>query len=366
MLNSNRSSKLLANLLQPTTAHQHQQSQQLVPPAAALQPPTAPASAKQQQKQRSILYSTASQRHSTPGGRAASTPHQKAAASKKKPRFSIKDTPTQPTPSALVTPAAKGHRSSAPLAAGVASGSRSLAALLGSSSAAAATPNKPATAAAAAADSSWTPLQQGPGPAAILQAGLFATPRNSSSKLPAPVKAAGAQQHTPGQPVTTPAAAAAAVTPAALFSGEDNPARTPADDAAAAGAGADAVTPQPAGSSGGDGSSHKGTKRRAADVNPLELMTASRQRQRAFLERLPAAAAGAAAGGGGAGLAGLQLAGVSVPLGANLSKVWQQLQDARKRQQDRLEENPDGDRGGIVMLACGGTSPRLHSGTFQT
>jgi hypothetical protein len=34
----------------------------------------------------------------------------------------------------------------------------------------------------------------------------------------------------------------------------------------------------------------------------------------------------------------------------NLSKVWQQLQDVRKKQQDRLEENPDSDAGGAVQF----------------
>jgi hypothetical protein len=41
----------------------------------------------------------------------------------------------------------------------------------------------------------------------------------------------------------------------------------------------------------------------------------------------------------------MQLAGVRVPLGASLSKVWQQLQEVRKKQQDRLEENPESDAG---------------------
>jgi hypothetical protein len=49
---------------------------------------------------------------------------------------------------------------------------------------------------------------------------------------------------------------------------------------------------------------------------------------------------------------GLQLAGVTVPLGANLSKVWQQLQDVRKKQQDRLEESPDSDAGMAVRAGC--------------
>jgi hypothetical protein len=75
-------------------------------------------------------------------------------------------------------------------------------------------------------------------------------------------------------------------------------------------------------------------------------MSAARQRHRAFLDRLPAAPTAASAA---AGLAGLQLAGVTVPLGVNLSKVWQQLQDVRKKQQDRLEESPDSDLGEVVQ-----------------
>lgn len=146
---------------------------------------------------------------------------------------------------------------------------------------------------------------------------------------------------TPGSAVAAaPAAAegsAAAVAPAALFAEDQQDAHTPAA------AGAAATTPQGTGSSGG---SHRDNKRKAADVNPLEVMSESRQRHKAFLDRLPA---GPTAASAAAGLAGLQLAGVTVPLGVNLSKVWQQLQDVRKKQQDRLEENPDSDAGEVVQ-----------------
>lgn len=84
-------------------------------------------------------------------------------------------------------------------------------------------------------------------------------------------------------------------------------------------------------------------------MNPLEVMSASRQRQRAFLERLPTTPAAS-----GPDLAGLQqLSSLCVPLGTNLSKVWQQLQDVRKKQQDRLDENPGCDTGeGEGRLGC--------------
>lgn len=329
------SKQLLANLLQ-TPQHPQQRHSQLPPAAAAPQHPAAPAAAAKQQKGK--LYSTTSSRsHSNaPLGRPSSTPQTSRPAAKKKPRFSIKDTPP-PSAQALVTPQAKGRSTSAAAAAAAGSGSSaaSLAALLGG---AAATPNRqqPGT---KADTSSRTPVQHSMGGG---MAGLFATPRHSSSKPPAQPRAAvpgqAGQQPTPG-PAAAGAGDAAAAVPAAAEDGQ-----AAGTSAAAAAGGADAVTPV------------TGSKRRASAVNPLEVMSASRQRQRAFLDRLPAgpaAAAAVAAGGGGGGggagsgdvLPGLQLAGVRVPLGASLSKVWQQLQEVRKKQQHRLEENPEGDAG---------------------
>lgn len=333
---SSRSNRLLANLLQ-TPQHPQQRHSQLPPAAAAPQHPAAPAAVTNQQgkQQKGKLYSTtSSRRHSNaPLGRPSSSPQTRPA--KKKPRFSIKDTPP-PSAQALVTPQAKGRSTSAATAAVAGSGSSAafLAALLGG---AAATPHRQQPD-AKADNSSRTPVQHSMGGG---MAGLFATPRHSSSKLPAQPRAvvpgpAPGQQPTPG-----PAAAGAGNVAAAVPAAEDDgqAAGTPA----AAAGGADAVTPA------------TGSKRRASAVNPLEVMSASRQRQRAFLDRLPAgqtAAAAAAAGGGGGGgagsgdvLPGLQLAGVRVPLGASLSKVWQQLQEVRKKQQDRLEEYPESDAG---------------------
>lgn len=328
--------QLLDNLLQPAQRHPQQQSQ--LPPAAGSQPPPAASAGKQQKQkqQKSFLYSTTSSRsNSTPLG------HPQRPAPKKKPKFSIRETPTHHTPSAFVTPQGKGQGAAA-AAAGLGSGARTLASLLGPSTA---TPNRQTG--KANNNSSRTPVQHSTGAGL---AGLFATPKSSSSKPPAHGKAGAgpagpSPQHTPGPAAATPdtgaaaaaaAAAGADVEPAALFAEDGHAAHTPA---AAAAAGVDATTPHAAGSSGGN----RGSKRKAGAANPLEAMSASRQRQRAFLDKLPAGpAAGAAAG---AGLAGTQLSGLSVPLGANLSKVWQQLQDVRKKQQDRLEEHPDSDAG---------------------
>lgn len=317
--------------------------------SAALQPPPAPATAKQQ-KHKSILYSTKSATHSTastPVGRAASTPQQqkKASAAKKKPRFSIKDTPTQPTPSAFVTPQRKGqgHPAAAAAAggdggvdAGIGSSARTLAGLLGGSGA---TPSRRP----GSTSLSRTPLQHS---SAAGLAAFFATPKRSNSKAPqqhtADAALSGAQTTPPVSAVTgggVSSAVAAAGAATALFDDGASALRTPA----AAAAGADAVTPHTAGGS----SSGKGSKRRASDVNPLEELSAARQRQRAFLDSLPTGPAWA-----GPGLAGLQLGGVSVPLGSNLVKVWQQLQDVRKKQQDRLEESPDQDTGGCQAAAA--------------
>jgi hypothetical protein len=335
--------QLLAYLLQSGPRQQQPQAME----SAALQPPPAPATAKQQ-KHRSILYSTQPaprSNGSTPVGRTASTPQQqkKASAAKKKPRFSIKDTTTQATPSAFVTPQRKGQGNTAAAAAagggggadaGIGSSARSLGSLLGAPGV---TPSRQPGSTAP----SRTPLQHN---SAAGRAALFATPKRSNSKAP--------QQHIAGAALaggqTTPTVSAAAfaagsadsAAPAeaatALFADEGPAVRTPA---AAAAAGADAVTPQAA---GGGSSSGKGSKRRASEVNPLEQLSAARQRQRAFLESLPTGPVWA-----GPSLAGLQLGGVSVPLGSNLVKVWQQLQDVRKKQQDRLDENPDQDTGGF-------------------
>lgn len=87
------------------------------------------------------------------------------------------------------------------------------------------------------------------------------------------------------------------------------------------------------------------SRRKGAPVNPEEIMTASRQRHRAFLEALPAVPAAA-----GPDIGSLNLSSVCVPLSANLSKVWQQLQDVRKQQQDALDEASNSHAGKQVWV----------------
>jgi len=313
----------LSALLQPK---QHQQQVQAA--AVGRQAP--------QSKQKSVLLSTTSARsHSTPLGR---TPQR--AAPKNKPRFSIKDTPMQSTPTAFATPQAKRQKTStgggaaaAPAAAGTGSSARSLAGLLGG---VAATPNPQAS----SADAARTPMQQRSAPGL---SALFATPKNSSSKPPAPrsVPAQAGVQRTPEAPG---APGYASVGPAALFSEGEHASETVA--AAAAAGGGPEVTPLPrVPPSNRSGSS---SRRKGAVVNPEEIMTAWRQRQRAFLEALPAMPAAA-----GPDIGSLHLGSVCVPLSANLSKVWQQLQDVRKKQQDALDEAPNSHAGKLVWVASG-------------